>query len=200
MHDLGGKQGFGRVEYERAKHKETWEPRIRALQAYGVNSKIFNMDEFRHAIERMAPVHYMSALYFERHLTSVATLLVEKGLTTPEELSAAVDGEFPLALPIGSGRMATENPPTFKIGDRVKVKYEFVPGHHRMPGYLRGKTGEVVGFGPPTHYPDAAAHNMQAAMEETYDVRFRSSDIWGGVCDDAYNYAQLFQSYLEHAE
>ena len=122
MHDLGGKQGFGRVEYKRANYKETWEPRIRALQAYGVNSKIFNMDEFRHAIERMAPVHYMSAPYFERHLTAVATLLVEKGLTTQEELVTAVDGEYPLALPLGPGRMASENPPNFKVGDRVTVK------------------------------------------------------------------------------
>jgi nitrile hydratase len=196
MHDLGGKQGFGSVEFRRGKYAETYEPRVRALQAFGVNSGIFNMDEFRHAIERMAPVHYMSAPYFERHLTAVATLLVEKGLSTAEELQAAVDGQFPLSLPLGPGRMASESPPKFQIGDAVKVKYEFVPGHHRMPGYLRGKVGTVMGYGPVTHYPDAAAHNMQAAMEETYDVRFRSSDIWGGVCDDSYNYAQLFQSYL----
>ncbi|TDR92975.1 nitrile hydratase subunit beta [Enterovirga rhinocerotis] len=199
MHDLGGKQGFGRVDQERAKYKETWEPRVRALQAYGVNSKIFNMDEFRHAIERMAPMHYMTAPYFERHLTSVATLLVEKGLTTAEDLKQAVGGDYPLALPLGPGRMASENPPQFKIGDKVRVKDEFVSGHHRMPGYLRGKTGEIVAYGPITHFPDAAAHNMQAAMEATYDVRFRSSDIWNGACDESYNYAQLFQSYMEPA-
>jgi nitrile hydratase len=199
MHDIGGRQGFGGIDYPRDKYKETWEPRVRALQSFGVTNGLFNMDEFRHAIERMAPVHYMTAPYFERHLTAVATLCVEKGITTAEELAALVEGEYPLSLPLGPGRLAVTDPVEFKIGDKVRVKNEFVPGHHRMPGYVRGKAGTIVGLGPPTHFPDAAAHNMQAAMEATYDVRFRAADIWGGVCDDAFNHVQLFQSYLEPA-
>jgi nitrile hydratase len=200
MHDLGGRQGFGKIDYPRDKYKETWEPRVRALAGFGVTSGIFNMDEFRHAIERMAPVHYMAAPYFERHLTSVATLCVEKGIATAEELAALVEGEYPLSLPLGPGRLAASDPIDFKIGDKVRVKNEFVSGHHRMPGYVRGKTGTVVGFGPRTHFPDAAAHNMQAAMEATYDVRFRAADLWNGICDDAFNHVQLFQSYLESAD
>jgi len=199
MHDLGGKQGFGRVVYPWPKHDETWEPLVRALSAFAVKNHIYNMDEFRHAIERMAPRHYITAPYFERHLTAVATLLVEKGLVTREELESMVDGAFPLAGPIGPGRQAGP-PQSFAIGDRVRVKNEFVPGHVRMPAYIRGKEGTVVHISPPYPFPDTAAHGMQAPMEPTCDVRFRSRDLWPDSSDDALNHVGVFQSYLEKLE
>ena len=101
LHDLGGKQGFGRVKYPSAPHNENWRPLVRALHAFAIESHIYNMDEFRHAIERMTPRHYISAPYFERHLTAIATLLREKGIATREELESLVDGEFPLSGPLG---------------------------------------------------------------------------------------------------
>src|SRR2546423_13264305 len=93
-------QGFGRVKYPSAPHNESWRPLARALQAFAIESHICNMDESRHAIERMTPRHYISAPYFERHLTAIATLLIEKGIATREELEALVDGEFPLSGPL----------------------------------------------------------------------------------------------------
>jgi nitrile hydratase len=196
LHDLGGKQGFGRVAYPYPAHDETWEPTVRALTASALRAHIYNMDEQRHAIERMDPRHYVSAPYFERHLTALATLLVEKGIVTKEELEALAGGTFPLSGPIGPGREASD-PVRFEIGETVRVKNEFVPGHHRMPGYIRGKTGTVVGITPPYPFPDAAGHGMQASMEPTYDVRFRSRDLWPEACDDALNHVGVFQSYLE---
>ena len=198
LHDLGGKQGFGRVTYPWPPHDETWEPIVRALSACALKNHIYNMDEMRHAIERMAPRHYMSASYFERHLTAVATLLVEKGLVGREELEVLAGGRFPLSGPIGPGREASP-PQSFEVGETVRVKNEFVPGHVRMPAYIRGKTGVVVAITPPYPFPDAAGHGMQASMEPTYDVRFRSRDLWPDSCDDALNHVGLFQSYLEKA-
>lgn len=196
MHDLGGKQGFGHVKYPSAPHDETWEPLVRALSAFALRNHIYTMDEFRHAIERMAPRHYISAPYFERHLTAVATLLVEKGLATREELEALAGGTFPLAGPLGAGRLAAA-PQSFAVGETVRVKNEYVSGHVRMPGYIRGKTGVVVHITPPYPFPDAAGHNMQAALEPTYDVRFRSRDLWPESADEAFNHVGVFQSYLE---
>ena len=95
----------------------------------------------------MAPRHYMTAAYFERHLTAVATLLVEKGLATREELEALAGGSFQLSGPIGPGRQPAE-PQSFEISETVRVKNEYVPGHVRMPAYIRGKTGVVVGVTP----------------------------------------------------
>jgi nitrile hydratase len=40
-------------------------------------------------------------------------------------------------------------------------------------------------------------YGMQAAMERTCDVRFRSIVLWPDSCDDALNHVGVFQSYLE---
>jgi nitrile hydratase len=199
MHDLGGKQGFGRVAYPSRPPEETWEPLVRALSAFALKSHIYNMDEFRHAVERMAPRHYINAPYYERHLTAVATLLVEKGVIAREELESHVNGGFPLAGFIGPGRQAAP-PQTFEIGDRVRVRNEYVPGHHRMPGYIRGKVGVVVAISPRYPFPDSAGHGLQAPMEPTCDVRFRSRDLWPDSCDDALSHVGVFWSYLEKLE
>ena len=88
MHDLGGKQGFGAVRYalNAQVFHAPWEKRVNALYSLAVRLGIFNMDEYRHAIERMEPRHYLSASYYERSLTSLATLCVEKGIFSAEEL------------------------------------------------------------------------------------------------------------------
>ena len=201
MHDLGGKQGFGPVRYTqdaKAFHHQ-WEVRANSLYAHAVRRGLFNMDEYRHAIERMEPRHYLTASYYERSLTSLATLCVEKGLATREELERRAGGAFPLAAPSAPGRPNDSPREAFKPGDRVRVKDDYVPGHTRMPGYIRGKTGVVVSESPAYPYPDAHAHGVAAQDEPTYDVRFRSEDLWPQSAEPALVYVGVFQSYLERA-
>src|SRR5882757_203813 len=129
MHDLGGKQGFGPIRYAldaRAFH-EPWEKRVNALYGLAVRLGIFNMDEYRHAIERMEPRHYLTASYYERSLTSLATLCVEKGIVTVEELEARAGGAFPLASTSAPGRGNVADREHFASGDRVRVRLDFVP-------------------------------------------------------------------------
>ena len=67
IHDLGGTQGFGAVRHSpdaRACHDQ-WEKRVNALYSLAVRLGVFNMDEYRHAIERMEPRHYLSASYYD---------------------------------------------------------------------------------------------------------------------------------------
>src|SRR5450755_3926194 len=106
IHDLGGKQGFGRVRHSLNAQvfHAPWEKRANALYSLAVRLGVFNMDEYRHAIERMEPRHYLSASYYERSLTSLATLCVEKGLCTRDELERRAGGAFPLALASAPGR------------------------------------------------------------------------------------------------
>src|SRR5215213_9434570 len=147
IHDLGGRQGFGKIRHSptaEAFH-EDWEKRVNALYSLAVKLGIFNMDEYRHAIERMEPRHYLSASYYERSLTSLATLCVEKGICTREELERRANGAFPLALASAPGRSNAPERRRFGAGDRVRVKAEHVPGHVRMPAYIRGRIGVVVG-------------------------------------------------------
>ena len=106
IHDLGGRQGFGPVRYApyAPAFHAPWEKRVNALYSLAVRLGVFNMDEYRHAIERMEPRHYLSASYYERTLTSLATLCIEKGLVTRQELERRAEGAFPLALPAAAGR------------------------------------------------------------------------------------------------
>jgi len=201
MHDLGGRQGFGPVRYTlgaRPFH-DRWEVRVNALYGLAVRLGLFNMDEYRHAIERMEPRHYLTASYYERSLTSLATLLVEKGVVPREELETRAGGAFPLAAPSAPGRTNVPTRRSFRPGDRVRVRADHVPGHVRMPGYIRGKTGVVVSESPAYPFPDAHAHGVDAQDEPTYDVRFDTAELWGATADAATVYVAVFQSYLEHA-
>lgn len=201
MHDMGGRQGFGRVRFKpnaKAFHA-AWEVRANSLYAHAVRRGIFNMDEYRHAIERMEPRHYLAASYYERSLTSLATLLVEKGILSHEELERRAHGHFPLAAPSAPGRTNAKDRAHFSRGDRVRVKADYVPGHIRMPGYIRGKSGVVVSESPAYPYPDAHAHSVEAQDEPTYDVRFRSEDLWPNSSDSALVHVAVFESYLERA-
>jgi nitrile hydratase subunit beta len=199
VHDMGGRQGFGAVRYTRnapAFHAE-WEKRVNSLYALAVRLGIFNMDEYRHAIERMEPRHYLAASYYERSLTSLATLCIEKGIVSREELERRAQGSFPLSAPSAPGRTNRPNRERFTQGDRVRVRLDYVPGHVRMPGYIRGKTGVVVSESPVYPFPDAHAHAVDAQDEPTYDVRFRSEDLWPNSSDAALVHVGVFQSYLE---
>ena len=201
MHDMGGRQGFGPVRYTHkapAFHAE-WEVRANSLYAFAVRLGIFNMDEYRHAIERMEPRHYLTASYYERSLTSLATLLVEKGVVSREELENRAQGRFPLAARGAHGRTNVPGRERFMPGDRVRVKQDYVPGHVRMPGYIRGKCGVVVSESPAYPFPDAHAHGVPAEHEPTYDVRFHSQDLWPESSDPALVHVGLFESYLEPA-
>ena len=199
IHDLGGKQGFGKVRYTQGAtaFHAPWEIRAHSLHAHAVRLQIYNVDEYRHGIERMDPRHYLTASYYERTLTSLATLLVEKGVVTPEELERRAGGDFPLAAPSAPGRTNAQARSRFRLGDRVRVTQDSVPGHMRLPGYIRGKTGVVVGESPAYPFPDAHAHGVQSEDEPTYDVRFRSEDLWPNSAEPALIHVGVFQSYLE---
>jgi hypothetical protein len=147
----------------------------------------------------MDPRHYLTASYYERSLTSLATLLVEKGVVTREELARRAGGDFPLAAPSAPGRTNVPVRARFQVGDRVRVTQDSVPGHMRLPGYIRGKSGVVVGESPAYPFPDAHAHGVQSEDEPTYDVRFRSEDLWPSSSEPALIHVGVFKSYLEPA-
>ena len=200
IHDMGGRQGFGPIGFtpRASAFHAPWEVQVNALNGLAVRLGIYNMDEYRHAIERMDPRHYMAASYYERTLTAVATLCVEKGVVTLQELERRSGGFFPLAAPSAPGRSNAPQRERFSVGDAVKVRMDSVPGHIRLPAYARGQRGVVVGVSPPYPFPDAHAHGVPAQDEPTYDVRFRSEDLWPGA-EPALVHVGIFESYLERA-
>jgi nitrile hydratase len=90
MHDLGGMHGIGRIVREKDEpvfHAD-WERRMFGLFIAAFAGGHYNVDEFRHAIERMDPAEYLTSSYYEHWLHSLETLLVEKGVVKKEELDA----------------------------------------------------------------------------------------------------------------
>jgi len=199
MHDLGGKQGFPALNKQgrTAPFHDAWEIEINAYVGRLVGQHYFNMDEYRHAIERMAPAHYLTASYFERVYTAVATLCIEKGVFTAAELNKASGERIALSSPSHPGRVHDEPLPDLRIGDTVRVKNLFVPGHIRMPGYVRGKVGKIVGVSPLFPYPDAAGHGLKSDRQVSFDVCFSSAELWPDGSDDADVHVGLFHAYLE---
>jgi len=90
IHDMGGMQGFGailREEDEPVFHHE-WEGKALALARIALAGGHFNLDEFRHVMERMPPVQYLTIPYYERWLEGTVALLAEKGVISADEFAA----------------------------------------------------------------------------------------------------------------
>ena len=94
INDVGGMVGFPAIaeEPDEPAFHADWEAHVLALNAALIRRGVYNLDEFRDAIERMPPQEYLAASYYERWFAAVRTLVVEKGLLTPEELEGAIGG------------------------------------------------------------------------------------------------------------
>lgn len=206
IHDLGGMEGFGRINREEDEpvFHETWQQTSFSLmvasQAILGNN---NADEYRHAVERMEPMHYLQSHYYERMFTATTTLLVEKGLLDINELSGRAGGRFPLSRPVASDPVADLEPQPearFSVGDQVVVHNVHPRGHIRAPRFCRGKKGTVLHVAPPFNFPDTSAHGRGQRLEHTYHVEFTSTELWGDGGDERDTVVvDLWDSYLREA-
>jgi nitrile hydratase len=79
---MGGQSGFGPVpvgDDEARPFHADWEARVYALCRALRRNGVFNLDEFRDAIERIPPEEYLATPYYERWLRGIEMLLDEKG-------------------------------------------------------------------------------------------------------------------------
>ena len=203
IHDLGGMEGFGRVEHTQAEppFHEPWEAAARALMAVVAGAVDASGGEFRHSIERMDPAHYLASSYYEHWLTGAATLAVEHGLVTHAELAARAGGRFPLSAPARGPAVVDGGPdvavPRFAVGDRVRVRNQHPSGHTRCPRYIRGKLGTVVRLDGTYSVPDLEAHGPARRHEPTYSVRFEADELWGDGQPGVVVHVDLWDSYLD---
>ncbi|MCK9817528.1 nitrile hydratase subunit beta [Pseudomonas sp. MAFF 302046] len=210
FHDLGGFQGFGPVPHRinslsyQPVFKQDWEHLAYSLMFIGVDQlKKFSVDEVRHAVERLDVRQHVGTEYYERYVIATATLLVETGVITQAELDEALGSPFKLANPAHSqGRPAITGRAPFAVGDRVRVRDEYVAGHIRMPAYVRGKEGVILHR---THeqwpFPDTIGHgDLSAVPQPTYHVEFKVTDLWGDAADDGRVVVDLFESYLDKVQ
>jgi nitrile hydratase subunit beta len=89
IHDVGGMQGFPPVEQEPGEppfHAD-WEAHVFAMNAALIGRGVYNLDEFRDAIERLPPQDYLRSSYYERWFRAITGLLARKGVLTDQEVS-----------------------------------------------------------------------------------------------------------------
>jgi len=199
IHDLGGREGFGAIDVEAPLFAEDWERRAMALTMASFLLGHNNGGQFRHSIERMAPVHYLTTRYYEHWFTGTATRLVEAGMIDLAELEERAGGRVPLSRPVVAE--ADEQPPVpaedLAVGDRVRVRHWHPRGHSRCPWYVKGKRGTVVRLDPAASLPDLEAHTHDRRNEVQACVRFAATELWGPTADaGAGVHVDLWASYL----
>src|ERR1700729_3163757 len=89
MNDVGGMEGFPPVEQEAdepAFHAD-WEAHVFALNSALIGRGLYNLDEFRDAIEQLPPAEYLASSYYEKWFRAITALLARKGIVTEEELA-----------------------------------------------------------------------------------------------------------------
>jgi nitrile hydratase subunit beta len=195
---MGGMHGFGPVvrEPDEPVFHAAWEGKVRAIMGRTRRAGYYNLDEFRHAIERMPPEDYLRAGYYERWLHSVETLLLEKGVITADELASGRS-----AKPAPPPNPPPDKPPAlvarFKPGDRVVTRNVNPKGHTRLPRYARGRSGVIRTVNGPFLLPDSSAHGRDPDWQACYAVEFSARELWGEgapagdrVCVD------LWEAYL----
>ncbi len=89
INDVGGMQGFPPVRHEAdepAFHAD-WEAHVFALNGALIGRGLYNLDEFRDAIERIPPRMYLESSYYEKWFLAITMLLAERGIVTEEDMA-----------------------------------------------------------------------------------------------------------------
>ncbi|WP_028801093.1 nitrile hydratase subunit beta [Streptomyces sp. 142MFCol3.1] len=218
--DMGGTLGWGPAHPPRRDEPvfdEPWQGRAFALAL--LSSRVacggYNPDAFRHALERLDRVAYLDDGYFGRWLNAAELMLTESATLAPGGIDARarnLHGEdveepptpdprpdyAPTAVPVGVGSLrSVDTEPAFAAGERVRAKDVSVPGHTRLPGYVRGHIGVVEHVRPASVLPDTNAHFLGENPEHVYSVRFDSRELWGADTAPFALTAEMYESYLE---
>lgn len=88
INDVGGMEGFPPIEQEvdEPPFHADWEAHVFGLNRALIGRGVYNLDEFRDAVERMPPAEYLTSSYYEKWFHAVITLLVEKGVVSATEV------------------------------------------------------------------------------------------------------------------
>jgi nitrile hydratase len=201
VHDMGGRFGDGPVvpEAEGAPvFAAEWHGRALAVTLACGSLGQWNIDTSRHARECLSPKDYTRFSYYEKWISALADLLVEKGVLTLEDLAG--DGAAAGAHPLADRRLCADQvqpvlasggpadrlggpAPLFQVGQKVRTRRPggnamVEGGHTRLPTYAMGAVGVIERLHGTHVLPDSAAHGLGEAPEPLYAVRFAASELW----------------------
>ena len=91
---------------------------------------------------------------------------------------------------------------TYRVGEQVTVAARAHAGHHRMPSYIKGKTGRIERVHAVFRNPESRAYGGDGLPDVPLClVSFARSDLWpdtrAGGGDRVY--VDVFEHWLEEA-
>ena len=215
IHDMGGMDGFGKVEVEanEPSFHARWEGRVLAMQRAMGYAGAWHIDHSRFAQETLPAQVYLAVSYYQRWELAMEKNLVARGYVTPDELAAGhalkptkpLDRKLTLdVVRAGMGRGSfyrqQQAPARFKPGDRVRTANINPQGHTRLPRYARDKLGVVELIHGCHAYPDSVAADKGDDPQWLYTVVFDGSEIWGADADPTLKVSiDAFEPYLAPA-
>jgi nitrile hydratase beta subunit len=213
VHDMGGMDGFGKVEPEinEPPFHQKWEGRVLAMQRAMGYAGAWNIDMSRAAQEMLPPDVYLTVSYYKRWALGMERNLLKQDLADANELAdghARVPAK-PLKRKLSADKVADSltrgafgrEPPAaarFKPGDRVRARNIHPATHTRLPRYVRGHVGTVERVHGCHVFPDTAAIGRGENPQWLYTVVFDSRELWGGDADPTIKVSvDAFEPYLE---
>ena len=159
VHDLGGREGFGRVYWEDDEGYESfhadWEARLfaMAMQLFAQwrgKPELWTLDWFRHVRERLDPVDYLTRPYFDQWAQCLFAILIDNDVVTLAEVIG--DQGTAVAMPEGKRAQAPAAEsardgaaaPAFQVGTPVRTASLIGSDHTRLPGYVRGRRRRTI--------------------------------------------------------
>jgi nitrile hydratase beta subunit len=207
IHDMGAMDGFGPVVRDTgayAAFHSDWEARTFALTNLVLARAGANVDEFRHAIERIAPARYLASSYYERWLDAAENLLAEREIVSRAEIDARAGSAGAQAVPaaqVAAAKPRAKEPRAkFGGGERVRARNLNPAGHTRLPRYVRGRTGTIQSGRGLFVFPDTNAHHAGEARQHVYSVAFAARELFGRAAHARDRVViDLWEDYLESA-
>jgi len=215
VHDMGGMDGFGKVEVEANEppFHERWEGRVLAMSRAMGHAGAWHIDDSRYAQETLPPRVYLAASYYWRWALALHKNLLARGYVSEAEMTAGHSLQPAKPLPgkltidvVKAGMTRSsffrqqQGPARFKPGDRVRTTNIHPQGHTRLPRYARDKVGTVELIHGCHAYPDAVASGRGDDPQWLYTVVFDGREIWGPDADPTLRISiDAFEPYLEPA-
>ena len=215
VHDMGGMDGFGKVEVEpnEPPFHEKWEGRVLAMQRALGYAGAWHIDHGRFAQEALPPRVYLAASYYWRWALGMQKNLLERGFVGEDEIAAGhalrpgkalprklTADVVPANMTRNSYFRQQQGPTRFKPGDRVRTKNINPLTHTRLPRYARDKLGTVELIHGCHAYPDSVATDHGDDPQWLYTVVFDGREIWGEDADPTLKISiDAFEPYLDPA-
>ena len=215
VHDMGGMDGFGKVEVEKNEpvFHATWEGHVLAMALAMQYAGAWRIDHSRFAQEQLPPIIYLSASYYKRWALGMEKDIIKRGFATAEELKA---GHATSAGKILRRKLTVsvlqdiltrpsyfreqQAPTLFKPGDRVRARNIHPKTHTRLPRCARGKLGVVERCQGCHVYPDSVAVDQGDNRQWLYTVVFTGKELWGPDADPTLQVSvEAFEPDLESA-